>query len=196
MIAEWLGRIRDRYSIPSEYELHVPRSGQRAYDSFPSGFGLTLDALKAGLRFPLHLVIEACLSWWQISPSQMAPNSWRYMVAFLGECWGVAITPTRSLFLSCFRLSKGLGSYFLSPHEGFRVSEAPSNKKGWKSRYFFVSCNRGWGFSLRYCLGLSNDDHKQLEPLKGILATSRAIRDMTEEWLVEVGLSSVLRDTT
>ena len=105
--AKLFGRVRDRYSIPSEYELHVPRSGQRANDPFPSGFRLTLDALEAGLRFPLHPVIEACFSWWRISPSQMAPNSWRNMVTFLGECRGAAITPTRYLFLSCFRLSKG-----------------------------------------------------------------------------------------
>lgn len=62
--AKWLGHVRDRYSIPSEYELHIPWSGQRAYDLFSGGFVLTLDALEAGLRFPFHPVIEACLSCW------------------------------------------------------------------------------------------------------------------------------------
>ncbi|RRT32858.1 hypothetical protein B296_00043420, partial [Ensete ventricosum] len=32
------------------------------------------------MRFPLHPVIEVCLEGWQISPSQMMPNSWRYLV--------------------------------------------------------------------------------------------------------------------
>ncbi|RRT53277.1 hypothetical protein B296_00049955, partial [Ensete ventricosum] len=40
-------------------------------------FGLSTDALETGLRFPLHPVIESCLEGWQISPSQMAPKSWR-----------------------------------------------------------------------------------------------------------------------
>lgn len=57
-----LSCIRDHYSIPTEYELHAPRPGQRAYDSFPDGFDLSLDALEAGLWFPLHLMIEACFS--------------------------------------------------------------------------------------------------------------------------------------
>lgn len=86
VIAALLGRVRDHYSIPIEYELYTPRSRQRAHDPFLDGFGLTLNALEAGLRFPLHTVIEACLSWWRILPSKMAPNSWRYMVAFFREC--------------------------------------------------------------------------------------------------------------
>ncbi|RWW75347.1 hypothetical protein BHE74_00016631 [Ensete ventricosum] len=52
------------------------------------------DALEAGLRCLLHPVIEVCLEWWGISPSQMAPNSWRYIVAFLEECRGVSIVST------------------------------------------------------------------------------------------------------
>lgn len=43
------------------------------------------------------------------------------------------------------------------------------------------------------CLGLSNDEYEQLVHLKGILATSWAIRDMIEEWLVEAGLSPAPR---
>lgn len=58
-----LGRVRDHYSIPTEYKLYAPRPGQRAHDPFVDGFGLMLDALEVGLRFPLHLVIKACLSW-------------------------------------------------------------------------------------------------------------------------------------
>ncbi|RWW47425.1 hypothetical protein BHE74_00046591 [Ensete ventricosum] len=64
-----LVNVRKHYYIPSEYKLHVPLSRERPYDAFPSGFSLSTDALEAGLRFPLHPVIEACLEGWQISPS-------------------------------------------------------------------------------------------------------------------------------
>ncbi|THU73439.1 hypothetical protein C4D60_Mb04t22860 [Musa balbisiana] len=202
IITTLLGRVKDHYSIPIEYELYTHRSGQWAHDPFLDGFGLTLNALEAGLKFSLHTVIEACLSWWRILPSKMAPNSWRYMVAFFRECRGVGITSTRSLFLSCFHLLKGPGSYFLSSYGGFKVSRAPSNNKGWKSYYFFVSCSRGWRFSLRWsarvinnsCLGLSNDEYERLKRLTEILSTSRAVRDMTKEWLVEASLSPTPRD--
>ncbi|THU44391.1 hypothetical protein C4D60_Mb02t06900 [Musa balbisiana] len=95
-----LGNLRECYNIPKDYVLIAPEPGQRAYDSIPKGFTLTLDALEAGLRFPLHPVISSCISYWRISPSQMAHNSWCYLVAFFGECHYANITPTRSLFLS------------------------------------------------------------------------------------------------
>ncbi|CAL9040039.1 unnamed protein product [Musa banksii] len=95
-----LGPIRDCYSIPEDYELHAPRPGQRPYDMFPNGFGLTMDALEAGLRFSLHPVVRECLRWWGISPSQIAPNSWRYL---------------------------GRGGHYLTAQRGFRISGAPSN---------------------------------------------------------------------
>ncbi|RRT61166.1 hypothetical protein B296_00005508 [Ensete ventricosum] len=134
-----LAVIRGQYSIPVEYGLHVLLPGQRPYSSDALGMCITVDALEAGLRFPLHLLIEECLRWWRISPSQVAPNSWRYLVVFLGERRGARIIPTRDLFMAYFRLCKSRGGYYLTARVSFRVSEAPSNNKGWKSRYLFVS---------------------------------------------------------
>ncbi|THU52136.1 hypothetical protein C4D60_Mb10t00820 [Musa balbisiana] len=180
-----LNNLQERYCIPEDYALLAPESGQRAYDPIPKGFALTLDALEAGLCFPLHPVISSCISWWRISPSQMAPNSWRYLVAFLGECYYANITLTRSIFLSCFHLSKGSGGYYLSARSGFWVSGTPSSNKG------------DWGFGIRWsaCMidntapTLNGDEYRDLQRLKEILPASRAIRDMTKQWLIEVSLS-------
>ncbi|RZS19380.1 hypothetical protein BHM03_00051768 [Ensete ventricosum] len=54
---ESLATIRKRYSIPDEYILHVPGPGQRPYHPCPEGFSISIDALEARLRFPLHPVI-------------------------------------------------------------------------------------------------------------------------------------------
>ncbi|RWW49336.1 hypothetical protein BHE74_00044523 [Ensete ventricosum] len=71
------------------------------YDAFPDSFGRSIDALKVRLWFLLHPVIEACLDGWRISPSQMASNSLRYMVAFLGECHGSGVgLPARVDYLT------------------------------------------------------------------------------------------------
>ncbi|RRT74369.1 hypothetical protein B296_00026963 [Ensete ventricosum] len=67
--------IQERYSILSEYALQAPLPGQHPYNTHSDGFSISVDALKARLRFPLHLVIGEYLSWWQISPNQMASNS-------------------------------------------------------------------------------------------------------------------------
>ncbi|THU66459.1 hypothetical protein C4D60_Mb05t14360 [Musa balbisiana] len=192
-----LEKLRERYCIPEEFVLVAPDPGQRAYDPIPRGFALTLDALEAGLRLPLHPIIVSCLSLWRISPSQVAPNSWRYLVAFLGECYYANITHTRNLFLSCFRLFKGSGGYFLSARASFRVGGAPSNNKGWKGRFFYVSWSRDWGFGVRWAAraidntapSLNNEDCRGLERLREILPGSQAIRAMNEQWLAEAGLS-------
>ncbi|RZS27385.1 hypothetical protein BHM03_00060847 [Ensete ventricosum] len=134
--------IRVRYSIPTEYGLHVPQPGQRPFSSDAPGMCISVDALEADLWFLLHPLIEECLKWWRISPSQVASNSWCYLIVFLGECRGVGIIPTRDLFMACFRFCKNRGGYYLTARVDFRVSGAPSNNKGWKSRYLFMSVTR------------------------------------------------------
>ncbi|RWW17954.1 hypothetical protein GW17_00018096 [Ensete ventricosum] len=91
---EALGSIRECYSILDEYALWAPLPEQRPYNPGPSEISISVDVLEAGLRFPLHPTIVECLRWWRISPSQMTPNSWRYLIAFLGECRGAGIIPT------------------------------------------------------------------------------------------------------
>ncbi|RRT60308.1 hypothetical protein B296_00024851 [Ensete ventricosum] len=121
--------IRERYSILIEYGLHVPQPGQRPYSLDAPDMCISVDALEVGLWFPLHPLIEECLRWWRISLSQVAPNSWRYLIVFLGERQGAGIIPTRDLFMACFRLYKSQGGYYLTARVGFRVSGAPSNNK-------------------------------------------------------------------
>ncbi|KAJ8512379.1 hypothetical protein OPV22_002813 [Ensete ventricosum] len=187
-----LAVIRARYSIPAEYGLYVPELGQRPYSLDVPGMCISVDALEAGLRFPLHPLIEECLKRWRVSPSQVAPNSWRYLVVFLGECRGAGIIPTRDLFMACFRLCKSRGGYYLTARVGFRVIGAPSSNKGWKSRYLYVS-GLGWGFGFSWSahpIGnappyLSEEEAVLVGRLKGILSSSCAIKEMTELWLVE-----------
>ncbi|RWW68685.1 hypothetical protein BHE74_00023782 [Ensete ventricosum] len=80
VITHWLVEVRKNYFIPLEYKLHVPLLGVRPYEAIPCDFGLSTDALEAGLRLPLHPMIEACLEQWRISHSHMASNSWRYLM--------------------------------------------------------------------------------------------------------------------
>ncbi|RZS08531.1 hypothetical protein BHM03_00039578 [Ensete ventricosum] len=100
-----LAMIRERYNIPVEYGLHVSQPGQRPYSSDAPDMCISVDALEVGLRFPLHSLIEECLRWWRISPSQVAPNSWRYLVVFLGECRGIGWISTSCV--GCPRFSSG-----------------------------------------------------------------------------------------
>ncbi|RRT47268.1 hypothetical protein B296_00053844 [Ensete ventricosum] len=184
----WLLKVRKNYFIHLEYELHVPLLGERPYNAFPCGFNLLIDALEARLRFSLHHVIEACLEQWRISPSQRVPNSWRYLVAFLWECYVSGISATRELIMACFRLSRGQAGYYLVTRSEFHVSGALSSNKRWKSHFFFISYRRGWSFLTEWTSRrvsssvpvLSADETKLVEILRGILSVSRGVKDMNE----------------
>ncbi|RRT76131.1 hypothetical protein B296_00030484 [Ensete ventricosum] len=83
--------------------------------------------------------------------------------------------------------------------EGY-VSDVPTNNKGWKAQYFFVS-GPSWGFKVNWSIHpisnvphlLSEEESIMVNRLRGILPLSRAIRDMIEKWLVEAGLSPASR---
>ncbi|RZR77213.1 hypothetical protein BHM03_00002224 [Ensete ventricosum] len=76
---ESLGLIQTRYSIPKEYALRALLPEQRPYNPESFELSISVDVLEVGLWFPLHPTIVKCLRWWRISPSQVAPNSWRAM---------------------------------------------------------------------------------------------------------------------
>ncbi|RRT57191.1 hypothetical protein B296_00037637 [Ensete ventricosum] len=99
-------------------------------------------------------------------------------------------------------LNEGQGSYYLNTRSGSWVGEAPCNNKGWKTRHLFISDNWAWGLRLEWLahtMGnvppyLFDEESEQFGQLKGILSSSRAIREVTEGSLVEAGLSSAPRD--
>ncbi|RZS17029.1 hypothetical protein BHM03_00049124, partial [Ensete ventricosum] len=160
-----LAVIRERYSIPAEYGLHVPEPGQRPYSLDVPGMCISVDALEAVLR------------------SRDYPDS--------------------GLIHGMFSSLQESGGYYLTARVGFRVSGAPSSNKGWKSRYLYVS-GPAWGFGLDWSahpIGnappyLSEEETVLVGRLKGILSSSRAIKEMTELWLVEAGLSPTSRGTS
>ncbi|RRT45745.1 hypothetical protein B296_00028167 [Ensete ventricosum] len=117
---------------------------------------------------------------------ELMPRDWDY--------------PDSKLVHGILSLLKSRGSYYLTAHVGFRVSGSPSNNKGWKSRYLFMS-GPNWGFRLDWLahpIGnvlpyLSKEESVLVDKLKGILSSSCAIKEMIELWQVEAGLSPASR---
>ncbi|THU58330.1 hypothetical protein C4D60_Mb03t13080 [Musa balbisiana] len=77
--------------------------------------------------------------------------------------------------------------YYLTTHSGFKINSAPSN-------------NKEWGFSIRWTLRTIDNtspllyvgETTDVDQLRGILSSSRAIKEMIEEWLVEAELSPAI----
>ncbi|RWW07292.1 hypothetical protein GW17_00029336 [Ensete ventricosum] len=67
------------------FSTHDPRLDQHPYSLTFGSLSLSYDVLEARLYFSLHLVIVSYLEWWGISPSQMAPNPWCYLVVVVNR---------------------------------------------------------------------------------------------------------------
>ncbi|RZR96798.1 hypothetical protein BHM03_00025863 [Ensete ventricosum] len=81
-----LEELRDYFWVPLGIIISVSRSKDRPYHRFHVRFCLSIDAMEAGLRLPFPPVVASCLEYWQISTSQMAPNSWHFPRVFLMAC--------------------------------------------------------------------------------------------------------------
>ncbi|RRT46480.1 hypothetical protein B296_00032961 [Ensete ventricosum] len=137
---ESIGLIRECYSIPEEYVLCAPLPEQRPYNPKSIELSISMDTLEVSLCFPLHPTIVDCLRWWRISSSQVAPNSLCYLVAFLNECRGASLIPSRTLFFTCFHLYKSLGGYYLTARADFKVNGTMQDAQGVK-RQNYCSCS-------------------------------------------------------
>ena len=75
------------------------------------------EALKAGLRFPLHPFIKRVLERFLLGLAQIAPNSWCHIMGLLCLCGLVGVQRTIGLFRSCYVLKRhpsGRGWWYFS----------------------------------------------------------------------------------
>ncbi|KAG0547029.1 hypothetical protein BDA96_01G043900 [Sorghum bicolor] len=108
------------------------------------------DALEAGLRFPLHDFYLKLLRHYRLAPSQLGPNAWKYMAAFVLRCKDAGVEPLVSAFRYFFsvythkRQDKPLGWHYFKPCAGRRLFTGTLHTKyGWKSRFFFLKSPQG-----------------------------------------------------
>lgn len=105
-------------------------------------------ALEAGMRLPLHGFYLKLLRHYRLAPSQLTPNSWAYMAAFVLLCEDAGVEPRVSVFRYFFticahkngRTGPPSGWHHFQPVVADRrlfTGHLPS-KAGWKSRFFFL----------------------------------------------------------
>ncbi|GFY82854.1 hypothetical protein Acr_02g0010940 [Actinidia rufa] len=104
-----LDRQRETYSFPLGVRTRIPGKGETVLSAGDGEVAFYEAAFHAGLRFPRHPTIKQILNFYNICFAQLSPNAWRSIVFIL------------------VRLGKKI------------LKEGPSNVKGWKKRFFFVS---------------------------------------------------------
>ncbi|GFS34946.1 hypothetical protein Acr_00g0036920 [Actinidia rufa] len=119
MTLEELNALRDTYSFPSGVQIRLPDEGETITSTRPGEVAFYEAAFPAGLRFPLHSTIRLILQFLQYLPS-----------------------PARSQRLEKHCLLYGVVAgwlYFKAKNKKVLLGGYPSNVKGWKSKFFFVS---------------------------------------------------------
>lgn len=155
-----------QYKIPKHYTL-LSAKDRVACDATPEGYNMVCvyaAAFDAGMRLPFHDLHAAVLRHYGLAPSQLMPNAWRYLNAFVLLCERAGVQPTLPVFLFFFLLyaEKGaLGRFHFRPYR-YPLSGSSSHGRlftgkmahsPWKESLFFVHlpstmpwpCSLKWG---------------------------------------------------
>ena len=111
-----LKTLVDRYQIPRELNLRLPKAGEWCC-SPSSGLEVYISHLLVGLRFPLNSFCKDLFQRLGIRPNQLNPNDWR-TIAAMQVLWREALEGncpiTMDEFLYCYKpseIKKSAGFY-------------------------------------------------------------------------------------
>ncbi|GFY87393.1 hypothetical protein Acr_05g0010320 [Actinidia rufa] len=144
MTLEELNALRDTYSFPLGVRIRLPNEGETITSTRSGEVAFYEAAFPAGLRFPLHPTIRLIFQFYNICPAQLVPNAWRSIACSMA-LWRVykytiSLFKFRNLFsLNCNPKPDQGWLYFKAKNKKVLLGGYPSNVKGWKSMFFFVS---------------------------------------------------------
>lgn len=142
--------VCEKLGVDTKAFTPIPAGDRRACSPPPAGsICVYADALEAGMRVPLDPFFCELLSHFGVAPSQLAPNCWRIMAAFLAlSCSAGVHPPSVPVFLHFFalRVLKVKGLYCFAPKDtaGVLFTGLPDKIKGWKEGFFFLKSSTPW----------------------------------------------------
>ncbi|KAF3584708.1 hypothetical protein F2Q69_00028785 [Brassica cretica] len=155
-LVEW----RRKYSLPPFVDLRVPTSEEHASSYVLGEIAIKKAFFDTGFRGVIPVLIASLYGFFEISPSQLNPPSWRLLVAIqnLDDLEHLSFGINEVLFsYHLAPLNGGEGRFHLRPRSGLPiVEELPkSDRKGsafnkkWQERYVFTRLPRHsyrWNF--------------------------------------------------
>ncbi|KZV24792.1 hypothetical protein F511_34765 [Dorcoceras hygrometricum] len=126
-----------------KFEVVIPHPDERTHRP-PSGFHtFYMNQIEMGLRFPIPRFIAAFCRHIQLSPSQLAPNSYSFLLALavLLSYRDIPLIPY--VLMQLVQVKRlGPGKFYLS-HKGDHsfIKGNPRSHKGWMSRFFYIKCD-------------------------------------------------------
>lgn len=189
---QWLVAQCAKFGVPRELRpVCAGALGCKACDT-PTGQSwnaicVYYDALEAGLRFPMPVFYQKLLRHYGLAPSQLAPNAWRYMAAFVQRCKDAGLEePLVSAFTYFFSLcahkdkhkDNPLGWYHFHHCNARRrclFSGSVATKHGWKTRFFFLQPPEGMVWAWRCPLAWSKPKR---EAVGVVERTNAAVKEL------------------
>ncbi|KAL6606731.1 hypothetical protein ACP70R_042384 [Stipagrostis hirtigluma subsp. patula] len=148
---ESLDALCRKHGVPEEFTPLPAGDDLRACSPPPQGaVCVYAHALEAGMRLPLHPFYCDVLAHFGVAPSQIAPNGWRIMAAFLAlsRSAGVAQPPPVAVFRHFFGLThfrfKGWYCFRGKDTAGALFKGLPHFITGWKEGFFFLKSPAPW----------------------------------------------------
>ncbi|KZV32334.1 hypothetical protein F511_22591 [Dorcoceras hygrometricum] len=135
--------IKEKGGTRGKFEVVIPHPDERAHRPPLRFHTFYMNQIEMGLRFPIPRFIAAFCSHISLSPSQLAPNSYSFLLALavLLSYHGLPLIPY--VLMQLVQIKRlGPGKFYLS-HKGDHsfIKGNPSSHKGWMSRFFFVKCD-------------------------------------------------------
>ena len=142
---ETLSMFKGRFQFTDRVRVCLSCGEELACHFSPGEVCFYEAAFLYGLRFPIHSFIMELLGYFNITPGQLMPNSWRIVISCM-EIWLVVtnedmVKVDEFTYLYHLKESKEYGYYELVPwtREARIDRGLPLSFRYWKSRFFFVS---------------------------------------------------------
>ncbi|KAG8370285.1 hypothetical protein BUALT_Bualt14G0101100 [Buddleja alternifolia] len=141
-----LAEIRKEFYIPLDFELIAPKPGQYMFDSPPDCRAFHLTVLEAGVRFPLSGPLVDILTHLDLCPTQLLPNSYRQILAFIIIMRFFDVDSSWKHFLTLYSLISSPQSsgnsfpfFYLSPRPSCKfLTNLPNSLGDWKESFIFI----------------------------------------------------------
>ncbi|KZV20278.1 hypothetical protein F511_43915 [Dorcoceras hygrometricum] len=138
-----IATIKEKGGTMGKFEVILPHPDERAHRP-PSGFHtFYMNQIDMGLRFPLPRFIVALCHHIKISPIQLAPNSYSFLLALAVLLSYHQLPLIPYILMQLIQIKRlGPGKFYIS-HKGDHtfIKGNPSSHKGWMSRFFYIKCD-------------------------------------------------------
>ncbi|KZV30404.1 hypothetical protein F511_20680 [Dorcoceras hygrometricum] len=135
--------IKEKGGTMGKFEVVIPHPDERAHRPPPGFHTFYMNQIEMGLRFPIPRFIAAFCRHISLSPSQLAPNSYSFLLALAVLLSYHELPLIPYVLMQLVHIKRlGPGKFYLS-HKGDHsfIKGNPSSHKGWMSRFFFVKCD-------------------------------------------------------